>query len=119
MCLCRNGNANKEKKTAMTTITFERTGGFGGQPVNLKIDLATLPDDQAQILQNLILTSNFFEIPENTTAAFSSARDEFKYNLTIEANRSRHTVHTTDTTAPDNLRPLIEELSKLAKAQSK
>jgi hypothetical protein len=107
----------------MTTITFERTGGFMGKPVNLKIDLDTLPDDQAQKLQNLLLTSDFFEIPENTPAAASAARspgrDEFNYHVTVEANRSRHTVHTTDATAPANLRPLIEELSRLAKVQSK
>jgi len=102
----------------MTTITFERTGGHIGQPVNLKFDLDTLPNAQAKILQNLILTSNFFEVPEHTST-ISPARDEFKYNVTVESGRSRHTVHTTDSTAPDNLRPLLEELSKLAKIQSR
>jgi hypothetical protein len=105
----------------MTTITFERTGGVMGRPVNLKVDLETLPDDQAQKLQNLLLTSDFFKIPENTPAAASSSpgRDEFHYHVTVEANRSHHTVHTTDASAPANLRPLIEELSRLAKVQSK
>lgn len=101
----------------MTTITFERGGGHIGNLIHISVDLNSLPDDESQILQNLILTSNFFEIPENL-AALSTVPDEFKYTITVEANRSSHTVHATDTTAPENLRPLIEELSKLAQAKS-
>ncbi len=97
----------------MTKITFERSGGQISQPVNLDVDLSTLPDAESQGLQNLITMSDFFEIPENLTSS-STAPDEFKYTITVEANRSHHTVHTSDTTAPENLRPLIEELSRLA-----
>jgi Emfourin len=97
----------------MTTITFERSGGQIGKPVHLDVDLSGLPDAESQGLQNLITMSDFFEIPENL-ASSSLAPDEFKYTITVEANRSHHTVHTSDTTAPENLRPLIEELSRLA-----
>jgi len=105
----------------MTTITFERTGGFAGQPIQMQVDLDTLPNDQAQKLQSLLLTSHFFEIPETIPGMHrdTPSADEFRYDLTVEANRSRHSVRTTDSTAPDNLRPLIDELSRLAKARSR
>jgi len=97
----------------MTKITFERSGGQISQPVNLDVDLSTLPDAESQGLQNLITMSDFFEIPENLTSS-STAPDEFKYTITVEANRSHHTVHTSDTNANENLSRLNDELSSLA-----
>ncbi len=97
----------------MTTITFERTGGVTGELINFQVDLDRLPAGEAQALLQMLQDADFFNIPENPTSP-SKARDEFRYTIIVEAGASAyHVVHTSDTTAPESLRPLIEELSKL------
>ncbi len=98
----------------MTTITFERNGGVTGDPIKFHIDLNSLPANESQALLQLVQNAEFFQFPEKTTSP-SPARDEFEYTIIVEAGASaRHVVHTSDTTAPESLRPLIDELSKLA-----
>ncbi len=85
-----------------------------GREITLDADLGTLPGDEAQRLHGMLTDSNFFEIPvtENLTAR----PDEYEYTLTVIAGNSMHTVHVTDTNMPESLRPLIEELTELARA---
>ena len=97
----------------MTRINFKRTGGFLGREVETDIDLNEMPDDEAQELQRLILETNFFNIPQNLIEP--AKHDEYEYVVTVEAGNSHHTIHTSDTTAPESLRPLLEKLSKLSK----
>ena len=97
----------------MTTINFKRTGGFLGRETETDIDLNEMPDDEAQELQRLILETNFFNIPQNLIQP--SQHDEYEYIVTVDAGNSHHTVHTSDTSAPESLRPLLEKLSKLAR----
>jgi hypothetical protein len=96
----------------MTKILFERSGGFVGQDINLNLDLDTLPASEALHLIHLVQQADFFELPEDTVAL--STPDEFVYTLTIESGSSRHCVRTSDTRAPESLRPLLNVLSTLA-----
>lgn len=84
-----------------------------GREVETDIDLNELPENEMQDLQRLILETNFFNIPQNLIEAVR--QDEFEYTITVDAGNSHHTVHTTDSSAPDSLRPLLEKLSTLAK----
>lgn len=95
-------------------ITFERTGGFMGRKVSLILELDELPSDQAGTLSRLLDEANFFAIEEIPSAP-GPARDEFHYLITVETRDAKHTVRTTDATMPASLRPLIEELSQLAR----
>jgi hypothetical protein len=97
----------------VTKISFKRSGGFMGRTMESDIDLNQMPEDEAQELQRLILETNFFNIPQNLIAP--SRHDEYEYTVTVDAGNSHHTVHTTDSSAPENLRPLLEKLSSLAK----
>lgn len=97
----------------MTKINFKRTGGFMGREMESDIDLNELPDDESQELQNLILATNFFNIPQNLIEP--SRHDEYEYTITVDAGNSHHTVHTSDSSAPESLRPLLEKLSAIAK----
>jgi len=101
----------------MTTISYKRTGGIMGQEMAVDFNLDEMPDDISQRLHNLILESNFFKTPVQNTSM--STPDEFEYTVTIDAGNSMHTVRTTDTSMPESLRPLIEDLTKLAKASEK
>jgi hypothetical protein len=97
----------------MVKINFLRTGGFLGREMNCSLDLSEMPDDESQEIQRMILESNFFNIPQNLIEP--SKHDEYEYTITVDSGNSHHTVHTSDTSAPESLRPLLEKLSTLAK----
>ncbi len=71
-----------------------------GQEMAVDFDLNEMPNNIAQRLHNLINASDFFEIP---------------VCITVVAANSIHTIRTTDTSMPESLRPLVEELTELAK----
>jgi hypothetical protein len=98
----------------VTTISFKRTGGFMGRAIDSEMDLNKMPDEESQELQRLILETNFFNVPQNLTEP--AKHDEYEYTVTVESGNSHHTVHTSDSSAPESLRPLLEKLSTLAKA---
>jgi hypothetical protein len=97
----------------MTKINFKRTGGFMGRELESDLDLNQMPEDESQALQRLILETDFFNIPQNLSK--SAKHDEYEYTVTVDAGNSHHTVHTTDSSATEALRPFLEKLSTLAK----
>ena len=99
----------------MTTIEFKRSGGVIGNAIHLNLDLGSLPEDEVQRLQRLLLESDFFEIPENIAGEITP--DEFQYVITVDAGNTSHTVHVSDTTMPETLLPLVEELTMLKATQ--
>ena len=99
----------------MTKILFERTGGFMGRKVSATIDLDDLPDEQADLLDDLLDEADFFELPADLTRP--AMPDAFTYNITISSDKGQHSVRVSDTTVPDDLLPLLEELSKQARMQ--
>src|SRR5512143_959861 len=99
----------------MTTIHFERAGGFQGDPIQLDLDLSRLPDNESQLLQRLIRDADFYSIPERSPG--NPSPDEYEYVITVRAGQSQHTVRTSDTTMPKALSPLVEELSGINAAR--
>ncbi len=97
----------------MVKVNFVRTGGFLGREIKSFMDLNEMPEDESQEIQRMILELNFFNIPQNLIEP--TQHDEFEYAITVESGNSHHTVHTSDTSAPESLRPLLEKLSTLAK----
>jgi hypothetical protein len=99
----------------MTKILFERTGGFMGRKVSVTIDLEDLPEEQAEELDELLDEADFFELPADLTKP--DIPDAFTYNITVFSDDEQHSVRVSDATAPDDLRPLLEELSNQARMQ--
>jgi hypothetical protein len=97
------------KGDKMTTITFKRSGGLIGNELHLDLELDSLPEDEAQRLQQMIDEAGFFNIPENL--AGRSTVDEFQYEITVDNGSAYHTVSATDTTMPKSLFPLVKELT--------
>jgi len=95
----------------MTTITFKRAGGFVGQGMKYELDLKHLPISDARYLIRLIEQAEFFNLPENLIIKFNP--DEYQYTIRVDAGIVSHTVRTNDTTMPESLRPLVDELSSL------
>src|SRR5574342_1262973 len=99
----------------MTKIFFERDGGFMGRKVTATLDLEELPKDQAKALEEMLDKADFFELPADLTRP--PMPDAFTYTITVSSESRQHSVRVTDATAPDNLRPLLEELNKQARMQ--
>jgi hypothetical protein len=99
----------------MTKIFFERSGGFMGRKVTATIDLEELPEVQAKALEEMLDKADFFELPADLTRP--PMPDAFTYTITVTTEVRRHSVRVSDATAPDDLRPLLEELNKQARMQ--
>jgi hypothetical protein len=92
-------------------INFRRIGGSMDREMTMSFDLDTMPGSVARRLQNLLTDSNFFEVP--VVNDLRAAPDEYQYDITVVAGNSIHTVHVTDTSMPQSIRPLVEELTEL------
>ena len=82
----------------------------------MDLDLSTVSAIAAQRLERLIAESNFFDIP--LVHDLRAGPDEYEYTVTVVAGNDLHTVHATDTSMPRSLRPLIEQLTDLARASA-
>lgn len=100
----------------MTTINFKRTGGVLGREIDRNIDLNEIPNAESQELMRLITETNFFKIPQNLIE--QTIPDEFEYTVTVEAGNTHHTIHTSDSTAPESLRPLLQTLTRLSRGNN-
>lgn len=96
----------------MTMINFKRSGGNTDKEMSMNFDLGSMPSSAAQRLHGLLTTSNFFDVP--LINDLHADPDEYQYDITVVAGNSIHTIHVSDTSMPESLRPLIEELTDLA-----
>lgn len=95
-------------------IQFERTGGFAGIALQSSIDSEMLEPAAQQALEALIRSSNFFELPVELGGSAGGA-DRFHYSLTIQDGSKRHTVEMSEEAVPEELQPLIQQVSLLAR----
>lgn len=86
-------------------VTFERSGGFAGLIVTTSLDTATLPASEADQLQQLVQSANFFGLPAEIPA--TPQPDRFQYEITIADGKQQHTVRVGETSVPQSLRPLL------------
>jgi len=99
----------------MTHITIQRTGGFMGRKVSAELVLEDLPEDQADILEKLLVESDFFSLPDNLIT--HPVPDEFTYTITASKEDIYKTIHVSDTTTSDSLRPLLNILIEYARTR--
>jgi hypothetical protein len=97
-------------------INFERTGGFAGMGMGSSFELDDLPVNIADNLRTLIEQVKFFELP-NKLADDKNAPDQFTYTITVQSEERQHTIVTGDSSAPKDIRPLIEALNQLVRSQ--
>lgn len=101
----------------MTMINFKRSGGVLGRELTMDFDLNNMPASEAQRLHNMLNESSFFEVP--VVNDLRTSPDEYEYVITVVAGNSIHTVHVSDTSMPEALRPLVEDLTEIAKEASR
>ena len=95
-------------------IKYERTGGFTGMRIAADIEPNDLPEEQAQTLLDLLDDLDFPELPEFLTGD-SSMPDQFTYTITVESQEWKHTVVTSDESAPEKMQELLQILNRIAR----
>jgi hypothetical protein len=83
-----------------------------GTEMTMDFDLGSMPASVARRLDGLLTSSNFFDVP--LVSDLRTSPDEYQYDITVVAGNSIHTIHVSDTSMPEPLRPLVEELTELA-----
>lgn len=96
-----------------TQVRFQRSGGVAGMRTTSTIDSESLPREERKRLRSLIDRAGFFDLPEEIIGP--PRPDQFLYTITVAIEGKQHTVRTTDTAAPDQLKPLIEWLNETAR----
>jgi emfourin len=99
-------------------IKFERSGGFAGLTITRDFDLDALPGETGKMLSKMIDDANFFNLPAKLASRGAGA-DQFNYAITVTSGIKEHTVSFNEGDMPDSLRPLIDELTQLARQQPK
>lgn len=99
-------------------ISYQRTGGFAGMVMSFEIATDTLPLVEAEELQNLVNSADFFGLPK-IIPSNSSGADQFQYQLTVETDEQLHSVEAGDSAMPENLWPLINKLRVLSRSSPK
>jgi hypothetical protein len=95
-------------------IAFSREGGVAGRTIAVNVDTASLPAEEASTLRRLVGDSNVFDAPLLT--ATSSVRDGFHVRLAVESGGRHRDISAGERSVPESMQPLIEFLTRLAKA---
>ncbi len=82
-----------------------------GRKVRGSLDSETLPPRQARRLDLLLRKSRFFELPMRMAPDFPEP-DRFLYRLTVESEQGTHTIEISEAALTDDLRPLLDFLSR-------
>jgi hypothetical protein len=98
-------------------IKFERSGGFAGMLLTGFFDLDEMDEKQSRELHELLDQADFRKLPEQIVSN-APVPDQFTYTISVETKEWQHSVITGDTSAPPELQPLLQTLSKLARARA-
>jgi hypothetical protein len=94
---------------------MERSGGIMGSISSHTIDTEKLTKSQAAELEKLLIHSDFFRLSslESNPAPTKGAADYYTYNITVEDEGKKHSVKCTDLAITNELKQLINTLSKV------
>jgi hypothetical protein len=95
-------------------IHFERGGGFAGIRLKSDVDTASLPPDDAKVIEELVKEAHLEDLPAVSRAS-AKARDTFEYLVSVEDGGNQVSVRMTDGAIPPSVQPLIARLLTLAK----
>ena len=96
-------------------IIMKRDGGFAGIGRSVALDTSKMPPEAARELEGLVRDSNFFELPARPSR-IAGGTDRFQYRITVSGGGKRHGVRLNEADVPDQVRPLLDRLSKILQA---
>ena len=89
-------------------IRFERSGGFTGIGMDKTIDSLSLEKEEAEMVQKMINSSEFFGLPAKEN--IKPLPDRFTYKLTIELPGKKHQVEFSQASVPVSIEVLVRYL---------
>jgi hypothetical protein len=96
-------------------IDFESSGGYANITLAYRANTDELPPEVASNLLRLIESSRVFELQQSNIAPSKSGPpDVLFYKLTLHEGDKEKSLSFNDTTAPNELRPLLTLLRDLA-----
>ena len=98
-------------------IDFERTGGFTAIPFIAHLDTDFMPPEEGREAEALVQRAGFINLPSSIQTS-SLEPDRFQYVITVQSGGRVHTVRTSDQAAPEELYPLIDFLTSVARGPS-
>jgi len=99
-------------------IQLERSGGFTGIAQRSSIDTDLLDAEEQKNLLEMVETAHFFDLPARIPASNVGA-DRFSYKLTITDKGRSHTIEFNEVNTPEDLSPLINRVTLLARSAGK
>jgi hypothetical protein len=100
-------------------IHFERSGGLAGINDRIELDTTSMPTDEVNRLQQLVDSSNFFNLPSKSPSPKPGSADYFYYKIKIQADGREHEIRTNDITIPEELEPLLDFLQNKIQSEKK
>ncbi|MEW5553314.1 protealysin inhibitor emfourin [Peribacillus frigoritolerans] len=94
-------------------IKFSCIGGFANLDLNFGIDTDELPKEKYEELQNLMKQADLYNAAQSKMVK-TQGFDSFSYKLDIADEKKKQSFSFTDTTAPEEVRPLLDYLRNLA-----
>ncbi|USK64095.1 protealysin inhibitor emfourin [Peribacillus frigoritolerans] len=94
-------------------IKFSCIGGFANLDLNFEIDTDELPKEKYEDLQNLMKQADLPNAAQSKMVK-TQGFDSFSYQLDIADEKKKQSFSFTDTTAPEEVRPLLDYLRNLA-----
>ncbi|KRF54878.1 hypothetical protein ASG97_05650 [Bacillus sp. Soil745] len=94
-------------------IKFSCIGGFANLDLNFGIDTDELPKEKYEELQNLMKHADLPNADQSKMVK-TQGFDSFSYQLDIADEKKKQSFSFTDTTAPEEVRPLLDYLRNLA-----
>lgn len=94
-------------------ICIKRSGGFTGIAMQAEVDTSTLPTDQAEAIENMLVDAEFFELPSDPVQV--NEADRFTYELKVVRDDVEHTVYFSEQNAPVEINTLVRHLTILAR----
>jgi hypothetical protein len=96
----------------VSTVKFRRTGGYAGNLPALEFDTASLPAEKRAQIAGLIGDVDFDAIEARSAQAVP---DAFQYELEVTTGGHHRRLTVGDRQVPDMLRPLVDQLTELAR----
>jgi predicted metal-dependent peptidase len=94
-------------------IKFSCIGGFANLDLNFEVDTDELPKEKYDELQNLMIQADLHNAAPSKMLK-TQGFDSFSYQLDIADEKKKQSFSFTDTTAPEEVRPLLDYLRNLA-----
>jgi len=93
-------------------VSFRAIGGFVPRFQECRLDLATLPAGEAEILAGLVFASGILAHPSGKVTRVRGAADVVTYTFTVETGPDGppHTVTFDSLSVPEAVRPLLRYL---------